>query len=97
MSEPKVLPDEGGLHAPPELSPLGKVWWWFHFAILVKLARLRFIVILVAIGVVIAKWETLRAYYDKWTRPILGQETAVSADTEYWCPMHPTVIRDHPD
>ncbi len=89
--------DEGGLRAPPELSRLGKVWWWFHFAILVKLARLRFIAILVAIGVVIAKWDTLRAYYDKWTRPILGQETAISADTEYWCPMHPAIIRDHPD
>jgi uncharacterized protein (TIGR03000 family) len=31
--------DEGGLHAPPGLSPLGKFWWWFHFAVLVKLAR----------------------------------------------------------
>ena len=31
--------DEGGLHAPPGLSPLGKVWWWFHFAVLVTLAR----------------------------------------------------------
>lgn len=89
--------DEGGLRAPPGLSPLGKVWWWFHFAILVKLARLRFIAILVAIGVVIAQWDTLRAYYDKWTRPILGQETAVSADSDYWCPMHPTIVRDHPD
>jgi Cu(I)/Ag(I) efflux system membrane fusion protein len=89
--------DEGGLHAPPGLSPLGKFWWWFHFAVLVKLARLRFIAVLVAIGLVIARWDWLSAHYDKWTRPLFGQEAAVSADTEYWCPMHPTVVRDHPD
>jgi multidrug efflux pump subunit AcrA (membrane-fusion protein) len=89
--------DEGGLRAPPGLSRVGKVWWWFHFAVLVKLARLRFIAVLVAIGGVIAYWDTLTAYYDKWTRPLFGQETAVSPDTEYWCPMHPTIVRDHPD
>ncbi len=89
--------DEGGMHAPPGLGPLGKAWWWFHFAILVKLARLRFIAILVAIGGVIAYWDTINGYYEKWTRPLFGQETAVSSDTEYWCPMHPTIVRDHPD
>jgi multidrug efflux pump subunit AcrA (membrane-fusion protein) len=89
--------DEGGLRAPPGLGPLGKAWWWFHFVILVKLARLRFIAVLVAIGGVIAYWDTLNAYYEKWTRPLFGQETAVSSDTEYWCPMHPTIVRDHPD
>jgi Cu(I)/Ag(I) efflux system membrane fusion protein len=88
---------EGGLRAPPGLGPLGKAWWWFHFAILVKLARLRFIAVLVAIGGVIAYWDTINAYYEKWTRPLFGQETASSPDTEYWCPMHPTVVRDHPD
>jgi Cu(I)/Ag(I) efflux system membrane fusion protein len=89
--------DEGGLRAPPGLGPLGKAWWWFHFAILVKLARLRFIAVLVAIGGVIAYWDTLNAYYEKWTRPLFGAETAASSATEYWCPMHPTIVRDHPD
>jgi multidrug efflux pump subunit AcrA (membrane-fusion protein) len=70
----------------PRLSALGTVWW-----------RLRFIVILVAIGAVLACWDTLSAWYEKWTRPILGADTAASADTEYWCPMHPTIVRDHPD
>jgi multidrug efflux pump subunit AcrA (membrane-fusion protein) len=103
MSEQNAFPrppsgdDEGGLQAPPELGPLGKAWWWFHFAILVKLARLRFIAVLVAVGAVIAYWDTLSAYYEKWTRPLLGQETAISPDIEYWCPMHPNIVRDHPD
>jgi Cu(I)/Ag(I) efflux system membrane fusion protein len=89
--------DEGGLRAPPGLSPLRKLWWWFHFLVLVKLARLRFIVVLVAIGLVIAKWDLLSAWYEKLTRPLLGQQTAVNSDTEYWCPMDPAIVRDHPD
>jgi Cu(I)/Ag(I) efflux system membrane fusion protein len=91
-----VAPDEGGLHAPPGLSPLRKAWWWFDFVVLVKLARLRFIAILLAIGGVIAYWDTIKAYYDKWTRPASMAAVAAS-DTEFWCPMHPSVVREKPD
>ena len=35
-------------------------------------ARLRFVLILVAIGVLIASWDTITAYYEKWTRPLRG-------------------------
>ena len=87
---------EGGLRAPPGLSPLRKLWWWIDFLILVKLARLRFIGVLVAIGAVIAYWDTLHAYYDKWTR-IAPEHAAAAADVEWWCPMHPTIVRDAPD
>src|SRR6188472_3626607 len=88
--------DTGGLHAPPELHGMSKVWWWFHFLILVNLARLRFVGILVVIGIVIMKWDTLTAHYEKWTRPTTA-EAAVEQDVEYFCPMHPSIIRDHPD
>src|SRR5689334_19857283 len=43
-NSPQPISDEGGLRAPPGLTALGKAWWWFHFLILVKLARLRFVV-----------------------------------------------------
>lgn len=86
--------DEGGLRAPSHLSPLGKAWWWFDFVILVKLARLRFIAILAAIGVVITQWDTFVAYYEKWTRPA-ATASAVASDTEFFCPMHPAVVRDN--
>ena len=85
--------DEGGLRAPPNLSRMGKAWWWFDFVILVKLARLRFIAILAAIGIVITQWDTLVAYYEKWTRP-KATTSAVASDTEFFCPMHPAVVRD---
>jgi membrane fusion protein, copper/silver efflux system len=86
--------DEGGLRAPSELHGWRKAWWWFHFLILVKLARLRFIAILLVIGVVITQWDTLASYYDRWTKPASGTEAAAS-DVEFFCPMHPSVIRDN--
>jgi Cu(I)/Ag(I) efflux system membrane fusion protein len=92
---PPVLPDdEGGLRAPPDLSGWGKVWWWFDFIVLVKLARLRFIAVLAVIGIVITQWDLLSAYYDKWTRSAEASAAAAS-DVEWFCPMHPTVVRDN--
>lgn len=86
--------DEGGLRAPAHLSRWGKAWWWFDFLILVKLARLRFIAILAAIGIIITQWDTLVAHYEKWTRP-KSSAAVGSSDTEYFCPMHPSVVRDN--
>jgi Cu(I)/Ag(I) efflux system membrane fusion protein len=86
--------DEGGLRAPPHLKGWRKAWWWFDFIILVKLARLRFIAVLAAIGIVITQWDALLAYYDKWTRPT-DSSAAVKGDVEWFCPMHPTVVRDN--
>jgi Cu(I)/Ag(I) efflux system membrane fusion protein len=60
-------------------------------------ARLRFIAILAMVGAAIMYWDTLKAHYEKWTRPVLGEEAAASADAEFWCPMHPTIVRDHRD
>jgi Cu(I)/Ag(I) efflux system membrane fusion protein len=87
--------DEGGLRAPPGLTGWRKAWWWFDFIILVKLARLRFIGILAVIGIVITQWDLLAAYYDKWTRPATA-EAGPGGDVEWFCPMHPAVVRDNP-
>ena len=59
-------------------------------------ARLRFFVLLAAVGGLLLYWDTLKSYYEKWTRPFAAQ-AAADPDIEYWCPMHPTVVRDHPD
>jgi Cu(I)/Ag(I) efflux system membrane fusion protein len=86
--------DEGGLRAPPHLKGWRKWWWWFDFIILVKLARLRFIGILALIGIIITQWDLLVSYYDKWTRPAVAGDAAGS-DVEWFCPMHPAVVRDN--
>ena len=87
--------DEGGLRPPPGLSFGRRVWWWFDFLILVKIARLRFVAILLVIGILITQWDLLVAYYEKWTRPASSAAGAASG-VEYFCPMHPSVVRDNP-
>jgi Cu(I)/Ag(I) efflux system membrane fusion protein len=54
--------------------------------------RLRFIGVFVGIGLLMAYWTTLESYWDRWTRPAISA-TASASDTEYYCPMHPNVIR----
>ncbi len=65
----------------------------FRLAVLVPLARLRFLFILGVIGVVIVKWDDLTARYEKYVRPAAGAD-ASDPDHEYFCPMHPTVVRN---
>jgi multidrug efflux pump subunit AcrA (membrane-fusion protein) len=61
---------------------------------LTALARLRFVAILGAIGVVITQWDTLAAYYEKYERTIWpSAATTADPDSEYFCPMHPTIVR----
>jgi Cu(I)/Ag(I) efflux system membrane fusion protein len=96
----RLPPDgDGGLRAPAGLGPWGRFWWWLKFWLFVKTARLRFIAILVAIGLAIVKWNLLMAYYERWTRAIFpaSGQASTNPDTDFWCPMHPTIVRDHPD
>jgi hypothetical protein len=91
-------PDEGGLRPPPGLSFWRRVWWWFDFLILVKIARLRFVAILLVIGVIITQWDLLVAYYQRWTRPVAGSTSVAEGqgEFEWFCPMHPAIVRDNP-
>ncbi|HTM54463.1 MAG TPA: efflux RND transporter periplasmic adaptor subunit [Pirellulales bacterium] len=89
-----MIYDEGGLRAPPGLTGWRKAWWWFDFIILVKLARLRFVAVLVLIGVIITQWDLLTAYYQRWTRDT-DSASAAASDVEWFCPMHPSVVRDN--
>ncbi len=73
-------PRRGGLHA----------LWFTLKAIEI---RLRFIVVLLAIFVIVGGWDTIKNYWDKWTRPSAGAVTAAGDGTEFYCPMHPKVVR----
>lgn len=71
----------------------GRTYRALKLAVLVPLARLRFLFVLGAIGVLIVKWDDLVAGYDKYVRPAASAD-AHDPNHEYFCPMHPTVVRD---
>src|SRR6266550_2658326 len=59
-------------------------------------ARLRFIAIFIVAALVVGYWDHIKNYYDKWTRPAVAPDSLVSAaagDVEFYCPMHPEVVR----
>jgi len=70
------------------------LWRKTVFIIEVAEVRLRFIIILVITGVLIGYWDTVMNYYEKYTRPKNVADTVLVSNTEYFCPMHPNVIRD---
>jgi hypothetical protein len=61
--------------------------------------RLRFVVVLIVAFLVVGMWGPLTNYWDTLTHRFTrshASEHAVSADTEYFCPMDPGVISDWP-
>ena len=81
LAQSRALPSAARPLPPPQKHSFGwKVWQ----VLKTIQARLRFFVLLAAVGGVILYWDTLNAVYEKWTRPAVAQETA-DADSEYWC------------
>lgn len=55
--------------------------------------RLRFIFVFIAIGLVVGNWDWIVNAAEKLTR---GKgDDLVKGDFEWFCPMHPSVVRDH--
>jgi Cu(I)/Ag(I) efflux system membrane fusion protein len=71
---------------------------WKKVRLVIKVVelRLRFIALLAATGLVFAYWDTLWNRYDKWMRPESSHRHVAASGIEYYCPMHPQVIRDEP-
>jgi membrane fusion protein, copper/silver efflux system len=57
--------------------------------------RLRFILVFVVVGLVVGNWSRITNLVDRYTRP--HAEDVASGDFEWFCPMHPTVVRNDPD
>jgi membrane fusion protein, copper/silver efflux system len=80
----------------PAVAP---VWRRVRSALALVQVRLRIPVVLVLAAVVVGRWDVIRNYWDRLSRPIASEsisQRAVSADTEYFCPMDPGVISDWP-
>ncbi len=83
MSGPDGAPKKSGA-----LAATARVIW-------VVITRLRFLAVFVLVFLVIGQWESLRTLVKRLTiRP--SAEAAISADTEFFCPMDPGVVSDWP-
>lgn len=72
-------------------APGGKKLWT---ALKILNVRVRFILLMVVTGLIAANWDSIVAHGERWLRP---RPAAVAvATTEYYCPMHPSVVRDVP-
>ena len=70
-----------------------KVW----AVIRVVLARLRFLAVFVVAGLVVGYWDNIKNHVDKWTRPAAPPDMlAAASEVEYYCAMHPAVVRNAP-
>jgi Cu(I)/Ag(I) efflux system membrane fusion protein len=70
---------------------------WQKIRLVVKVVelRLRFVALMAITGLVFAYWDTIWNRYDKWMRPPVAKAAAASG-IEFYCPMHPQVVRDEP-
>lgn len=78
-------------------TPEAPLTRWKKIRLVVKVIelRLRFLALMAATGMIFAYWDTIWNYHDKWTRPA-GEQIAAEPDTEFYCPMHPSVVRGEP-
>jgi Cu(I)/Ag(I) efflux system membrane fusion protein len=58
--------------------------------------RLRFVFLMVLTGLIAANWEDIGNHWERWTRPKSASEAGEISAYEYYCPMHPSVIRGEP-
>lgn len=65
----------------------------------VVFARLRFLSVFLVAGFIVGYWDDIRNHWDKWTRPAVAPDALVAAatsDIEYYCAMHPNIVRAEP-
>jgi Cu(I)/Ag(I) efflux system membrane fusion protein len=91
MTQPNSPPTPASESA----SPPRTRWQKFRLVVKVVELRLRFIAIMVLTGLTFAYWDTIWNRYDKWMRPA-AEKTHLASGIEYYCPMHPNVVRDEP-
>src|SRR5262245_10197326 len=77
---------------PDKPSALGRAWTLLR----IMNVRLRFIFLMILVGVVAGNWERIQNYYDRWLRAGQAAETVQSQDAEFYCPMHPNIVRAQP-
>jgi membrane fusion protein, copper/silver efflux system len=65
-------------------------------ALNILFVRLRFVLVFVVVGLVVGNWSRIMNLVDRYTRPGQGSDL-VTGDFEWFCPMHPSVVRNDPN
>ncbi len=91
LGRPDPIAFEAGAPMEPPLSR----WQKFRLVVKVVELRLRFIALMALTGLVFAYWDSLWNHYDKWMRPA-GHQYTTASGFEFYCPMHPSVVRNEP-
>ena len=76
----------------PKPSFLRRIWWFIE----ILNVRLRFIFLMVLVGFVVGYWEDISNHIDRWRRPETAPNLVAAQETEFYCPMHPNIIRSEP-
>ena len=87
------MPNEAGQPKDPgRRSAMHSLWW----ALDIVSVRLRFILLMVLVGLVVGYWEDISNHVDRWLRPAKTPSLVAATEVEYYCPMHPNIIRSEP-
>lgn len=91
MTDQKPISNPSPQAAPEEHPrPEGMTWQMWRQLIEV---RLRFIGLLIITGLLVGYWDSLTNYWERFTRSATPPSTIVQAAIEFFCPMHPHIIR----
>ena len=71
---------------------MNKLWTFTK----ILFVRLRFILVFVVVGLLVGGWGWIMNVVDRYTRPSKADEM-VSGEFEWFCPMHPSVVRNDPN
>lgn len=77
----------------PPPAPVTHPFWTF---VQIVNVRLRFIFLMVIVGLVAGSWESIMNRVDRWRRPSVAGESVESKEFEYYCGMHPNIVRAEP-
>lgn len=86
---PEARPPPGSGETLPR-KKRGRVAYAFE----IVAVRLRFIGLLVAVVLLVGYWDSIKARVERWAGTGGGVSTASASDVEFYCPMHPNIVRD---
>jgi membrane fusion protein, copper/silver efflux system len=95
MTEDRDSSREGRAPSPSPSEPSPSAWARFRMAAKILELRVRFVALMAVTWLVFGYWDTIENHVEKWARPPRPRPTSGGA-SEFYCPMHPNLVRDAP-